>query len=224
MIKRSLFFPVLSLAFVLTSCSYFPTMRMLWQDPHNRDMVANSIVVAKESAPPLQTFRSGREMLDDLIKIGKQVDEKDDGISLPSTAPIIEGRLVKALQDKNIVVGEPRYMNVSEGEKNDWAAWSEKNNIKSGLILDTRIVSWDVTPHRKDRTRFNLNLNAQTRVYNVKKGAIVAQYYCQRGMVFDDLEKAPTKYKLMKDDMKLLKSLMSKLADECADKTVEEIL
>ena len=47
-------------------------------------------IIVNESVPPLKTFMSGRSALDDLVKLGSQVEDSPSRVRLPNLAFVIE--------------------------------------------------------------------------------------------------------------------------------------
>ncbi|MCB1651437.1 MAG: hypothetical protein KDI46_05225 [Alphaproteobacteria bacterium] len=225
-IKVSCFrnFFLLSLIFVLSACAAMheappaPTKK-----PAHKESVPSVLLIKQEKAPPFATFQSGRDSLNSLIKIGKENVEKSWTLEMESTAGTVEDALAQSLKDKGAYAGEHKTL-VAEKPPKDVVSWARKKGYKDALVVDTQITSWDAVPNAGSSSRYDLVLNMTTQIYNTKSGQVVGTYDCTRRKVFSKVDNAPTKWMLLKEDMKLLKRYMSGLTTACSAVTVENIL
>ncbi len=209
--------PLILSVLLLGACSFAPSHKDV-PTPVKKPESKSAILILTEDAPSLETFMSGHEALNNLFKFGDQVNEKPETIHLRNPAPSIENEIAGKIQDQYKSL---KITKIKSGKS--FSASAKSKGLNSGYIINTEILEWDAVPHPKTRERYNFYLNAKTDVYDIAKGKVVASHSCKQSKSFDKIADAPGRYKLMKDDMKLLKRTMSGLTNECLAASVESI-
>lgn len=210
-------FLVFALLFAVTGCGMQPFRKIVFDDMAQIKDVP--FYVVQEDAPEPEGVVSGKQEINELVQLGKAKKER---LRIASPAEDIE----KALTDHLLKKGQELHTVSFKGKKRpeDLMNWLHGNNIVEGAVLDVRIGSWGMEPHRKDRTRYIVWLNAQMSLRDIEQNAVLAEYTCYSDTSADPLEKAPTKYQLLKNDGALVKKMFSERAQACTKEIIDRAL
>lgn len=132
----------------------------------------------------------------------------------------------KALTAKLIKKGQEQKVISFKGKKKpeNVISWMHGKDITEGVVLDVQTGNWGMEPHPRDSTRYVVWLNAKMELVNIEENAVLAEYTCYSDTSEIPLEKAPTKYQLLKDDGVLVKKMFVERARACTKEITERVL
>jgi hypothetical protein len=210
-------FLLLPLLILVTGCGMVPFRKLVVADM--LDLSTAPFYVVQEDAPLPEGVVSGKQELNELVQLGKSKKER---LQIASPAEEIE----KALTAQLIEKGQEQRVISFKGKKKpeNVISWLHGKDITEGVVLDVQAGNWGMEPHPKDSTRYTVWLNAQMKLINIEENAVLAEYTCYSDTLETALEKAPTKYQLLKDDGALVKKMFRERAQSCTKEIIDKVL
>ncbi|GJL84880.1 MAG: hypothetical protein DHS20C02_06550 [Micavibrio sp.] len=209
---------------LLGACESLPSVKLALEKEEQKELANKKIYLVKEDVVEAHYFVSGKDMLNTLVDIGNTEEESSKTEKLRPPSEIIERALVGDLKKKYAVTTKPETISFEGEEKpTDMVAWAKANGYENGIVLDVETMDWGITPHPKSRTRYIVKVRALMNLYDLEAGTVLARHVCMGNTSSLPLAEAPTKYKLLKDDSRLMKRYIYRQSKRCAELISEKV-
>ncbi len=207
---------------ILASCESLPSVKL--EQEEQVDLTSKKIYLVKEDVVEAHYFVSGKDMLNTLVDVGNVGEEESKTDKLRAPSEIIERALVDDLKKIYEVSAKPETISFKDQEKpDDILVWAAENGYEEGIVLDVETMDWGIAPHPKSRTRYIVKVRALMNLYDLEQGTVLARHVCLGNTSSLPLAEAPTKYKLLKDNSRLMKRYIYRQSKRCAELISEKV-